>query len=209
MGCIFCYSHYRFRRWQWNVKKLHFYCDTWKLVTAYQIFMKIKYDLEAFGFWRLMMSSVATEGKLRQAVSLQGVDPETCMIVFKNHWAQVMYEFHLLCWLGSPRGLYCTEPGFPTCVTGGLPENIGRKPFQVGRKANFSACIPRIGSWLKTLVFMKAIRGHAYSSDIFIRVAVGLQVTCPSLCSTLDHEYILFLSLLLADFHSVLKRYQY
>ncbi|XP_061048523.1 FHF complex subunit HOOK-interacting protein 1A [Eubalaena glacialis] len=37
-----------------------------------------------------MMSSVATEGKLRQAVSLQGVDPETCMIVFTNHWAQVV-----------------------------------------------------------------------------------------------------------------------
>lgn len=37
-----------------------------------------------------MMSSVATEGKLQQAVSLQGVDPETCMIVFKNHWAQVV-----------------------------------------------------------------------------------------------------------------------
>ncbi|XP_007458386.1 PREDICTED: protein FAM160A1-like, partial [Lipotes vexillifer] len=37
-----------------------------------------------------MMSSVATEGKLRQAVSLQGVDPETCMIVFENHWAQVV-----------------------------------------------------------------------------------------------------------------------
>ncbi|XP_059951203.1 FHF complex subunit HOOK-interacting protein 1A [Mesoplodon densirostris] len=37
-----------------------------------------------------MMSSVATEGRLRQAVSLQGVDPETCMIVFKNHWAQVV-----------------------------------------------------------------------------------------------------------------------
>ncbi|XP_004685380.1 PREDICTED: protein FAM160A1 [Condylura cristata] len=37
-----------------------------------------------------MMSSVATESKLQQAVSLQGVDPETCMIVFKNHWAQVV-----------------------------------------------------------------------------------------------------------------------
>ncbi|XP_031548453.2 FHF complex subunit HOOK-interacting protein 1A isoform X1 [Vicugna pacos] len=37
-----------------------------------------------------MMSSVATEGKLQQAVSLQGVDPETCMIVFKNHWTQVV-----------------------------------------------------------------------------------------------------------------------
>ncbi|XP_045687671.1 FHF complex subunit HOOK interacting protein 1A [Phyllostomus hastatus] len=37
-----------------------------------------------------MMSSVATESKPQQAVSLQGVDPETCMIVFKNHWAQVV-----------------------------------------------------------------------------------------------------------------------
>uniref|UniRef100_A0A8D1ZXC2 FHF complex subunit HOOK-interacting protein C-terminal domain-containing protein n=1 Tax=Sus scrofa TaxID=9823 RepID=A0A8D1ZXC2_PIG len=37
-----------------------------------------------------MMTSVATESKLQQAVSLQGVDPETCMIVFKNHWAQVV-----------------------------------------------------------------------------------------------------------------------
>lgn len=37
-----------------------------------------------------MMSSVSTESKLQQAVSLKGVDPETCMIVFKNHWAQVV-----------------------------------------------------------------------------------------------------------------------
>ncbi|KAM6221445.1 FHF complex subunit HOOK-interacting protein 1A [Rhynchocyon petersi] len=37
-----------------------------------------------------MMSSVTTESKLHQAVSLQGVDPETCMIVFKNHWTQVV-----------------------------------------------------------------------------------------------------------------------
>ncbi|XP_027981101.1 protein FAM160A1 [Eumetopias jubatus] len=37
-----------------------------------------------------MMSSVTTENKFPQAVSLQGVDPETCMIVFKNHWAQVV-----------------------------------------------------------------------------------------------------------------------
>ncbi|KAM8765115.1 FHF complex subunit HOOK-interacting protein 1A isoform 1-T1 [Rhynchonycteris naso] len=37
-----------------------------------------------------MMSSVTTESKLPQAVSLHGVDPETCMIVFKNHWAQVV-----------------------------------------------------------------------------------------------------------------------
>ncbi|XP_027453475.2 protein FAM160A1 isoform X2 [Zalophus californianus] len=37
-----------------------------------------------------MMSSVTTENKFPQAVSLRGVDPETCMIVFKNHWAQVV-----------------------------------------------------------------------------------------------------------------------
>lgn len=37
-----------------------------------------------------MMSSGATESKLQQAVSLKGVDPETCLIVFKNHWAQVV-----------------------------------------------------------------------------------------------------------------------
>ncbi|XP_075400916.1 FHF complex subunit HOOK-interacting protein 1A [Tenrec ecaudatus] len=37
-----------------------------------------------------MMSSIAKERKLQQAVSLRGVDPETCMIVFKNHWAQVV-----------------------------------------------------------------------------------------------------------------------
>lgn len=36
------------------------------------------------------MSSDSTESKLQQAVSLKGVDPETCMIVFKNHWAQVV-----------------------------------------------------------------------------------------------------------------------
>ncbi|XP_060034946.1 FHF complex subunit HOOK-interacting protein 1A isoform X2 [Erinaceus europaeus] len=37
-----------------------------------------------------MMSLGETESKLQQAVSLQGVDPETCLIVFKNHWAQVV-----------------------------------------------------------------------------------------------------------------------
>uniref|UniRef100_A0A8D0HCU6 FHF complex subunit HOOK interacting protein 1A n=1 Tax=Sphenodon punctatus TaxID=8508 RepID=A0A8D0HCU6_SPHPU len=37
-----------------------------------------------------MMSSGASGSKNCQAVSLQGVDPETCMIVFKTHWAQVV-----------------------------------------------------------------------------------------------------------------------
>ena len=142
------------------------------------------------------MSSVATESKIQRAVSLQGVDPETCMIVFKNHWAQVMLAFHPLCWLGRLRGFYWADLWVPTCVTSNqASRNIGRKPFQVGRKANFSSCFPRIGSYLKTLLFVKAITGHECSPDIFGGAAVRLQVTCISLCNTLDREYILFLSL--------------
>ncbi|KAM9382088.1 FHF complex subunit HOOK-interacting protein 1A [Phaethornis superciliosus] len=37
-----------------------------------------------------MMSSGTSISKSRQAPSLQGVDPETCMIVFRTHWAQVL-----------------------------------------------------------------------------------------------------------------------
>ncbi|XP_053259107.1 FHF complex subunit HOOK interacting protein 1A [Podarcis raffonei] len=37
-----------------------------------------------------MMSTGASGRKKHQAVSLEGVDPETCMIVFKTHWAQVV-----------------------------------------------------------------------------------------------------------------------
>uniref|UniRef100_H3A8L9 FHF complex subunit HOOK interacting protein 1A n=1 Tax=Latimeria chalumnae TaxID=7897 RepID=H3A8L9_LATCH len=40
-------------------------------------------------FQRTMASTVASGNRDQQAVCLQGVDPETCMIVFKNHWAQV------------------------------------------------------------------------------------------------------------------------
>ncbi|XP_065592501.1 FHF complex subunit HOOK-interacting protein 1A [Cyrtonyx montezumae] len=36
------------------------------------------------------MSSGASVRKNRQGLSLQGVDPETCMIVFTTHWAQVL-----------------------------------------------------------------------------------------------------------------------
>lgn len=60
------------------------------------------------------MSSVSTESKLQQAVSLKGVDPETCMIVFKNHWAQVIYELHVLMLLSARPSLCHTEPRFPT-----------------------------------------------------------------------------------------------
>ncbi|KAM4709633.1 FHF complex subunit HOOK-interacting protein 1A [Discoglossus pictus] len=35
------------------------------------------------------MSQAVTVGKKRPSINLQGVDPETCTIVFKNHWAQV------------------------------------------------------------------------------------------------------------------------
>ncbi|KAJ7326891.1 hypothetical protein JRQ81_016650 [Phrynocephalus forsythii] len=37
-----------------------------------------------------MMSTVSNFRKNHQALSLEGVDPETCMIVFKTHWAQVV-----------------------------------------------------------------------------------------------------------------------
>ncbi|XP_053199597.1 FHF complex subunit HOOK interacting protein 1A-like [Scomber japonicus] len=37
-----------------------------------------------------MMASVVLGGNRRKSLILQGVDPETCMIVFKNHWAQVV-----------------------------------------------------------------------------------------------------------------------
>lgn len=36
------------------------------------------------------MSSGTGIRKNRQGLSLQGVDPETCMIVFTTHWAQVL-----------------------------------------------------------------------------------------------------------------------
>ncbi|XP_053499903.1 FHF complex subunit HOOK interacting protein 1A [Ictalurus furcatus] len=37
-----------------------------------------------------MMASVIARGTRAQTLNLKGVDPETCMIVFKNHWAQVL-----------------------------------------------------------------------------------------------------------------------
>ncbi|XP_015200218.2 FHF complex subunit HOOK-interacting protein 1A [Lepisosteus oculatus] len=37
-----------------------------------------------------MASAVASGNKDKQSLTLNGVDPETCMIVFKNHWAQVV-----------------------------------------------------------------------------------------------------------------------
>lgn len=36
-----------------------------------------------------MMASVVAGGSRKKSLTLRGVDPETCMIVFKNHWAQV------------------------------------------------------------------------------------------------------------------------
>lgn len=118
------------------------------------------------------MSSVATEHKLQQAVSLQGVDPETCMIVFKNHWAQVKYEFHPLCW---SRGLLHPDPGFPICDRVSF-QKLGGKPLQKGGKAAFSSSFPRLGIWLKPMVFnTQPIRAHACSP------AVGLQVNRTSL----------------------------
>lgn len=47
----------------------------------------------------IMMASVVANGNQgSQSLVLKGVDPETCMIVFKNHWAQVRASLisHLL-----------------------------------------------------------------------------------------------------------------
>lgn len=40
-----------------------------------------------------MTSMVADGNRGGQSLVLKGVDPETCMIVFKNHWAQVRNIF--------------------------------------------------------------------------------------------------------------------
>uniref|UniRef100_A0A3P8UXT5 Protein FAM160A1-like n=1 Tax=Cynoglossus semilaevis TaxID=244447 RepID=A0A3P8UXT5_CYNSE len=37
-----------------------------------------------------MMTSVVLRGIRKKSLTLRGVDPETCMIVFKNHWTQVL-----------------------------------------------------------------------------------------------------------------------
>lgn len=37
----------------------------------------------------VMASMVANGNPDGQALVLKGVDPETCMIVFRNHWSQV------------------------------------------------------------------------------------------------------------------------
>ncbi|XP_030017406.1 protein FAM160A1-like [Sphaeramia orbicularis] len=37
-----------------------------------------------------MMASVVVGGNRKRSLTLRGVDSETCMIVFKNHWAQVV-----------------------------------------------------------------------------------------------------------------------
>lgn len=40
------------------------------------------------------MASVVVGGTRKKSLTLNGVDPETCMIVFKNHWAQVIDRTH-------------------------------------------------------------------------------------------------------------------
>ncbi|XP_013877610.1 protein FAM160A1 isoform X2 [Austrofundulus limnaeus] len=37
-----------------------------------------------------MMASVVVGGNRKKSLTLRGVDPETCMMVFKNHWVQVV-----------------------------------------------------------------------------------------------------------------------
>ncbi|PKU45892.1 hypothetical protein llap_3774 [Limosa lapponica baueri] len=51
---------------------------------------EIQHGLAGLTFGKFIMSSGTSISKNRQAPSLQGVDPETCMIVFRTHWAQVL-----------------------------------------------------------------------------------------------------------------------
>lgn len=53
-----------------------------------------------------MMASVVVGGTRRKSLTLNGVDPETCMIVFKNHWAQVS---RFIYWLPSCPTYYFTH----------------------------------------------------------------------------------------------------
>lgn len=48
-----------------------------------------------------MTSMVANRNRGGQSLVLTGVDPETCMIVFKNHWAQVCHTFYFLYFCGA------------------------------------------------------------------------------------------------------------
>lgn len=65
----------------------------------------------------MMASMVANGNREGQPLVLKGVDPETCMIVFKNHWTQVQCPpgFNLSPgqrrgggWGGRSSGLMCS-----------------------------------------------------------------------------------------------------
>lgn len=51
----------------------------------------------------MMASMVANGNRDGQSLVLKGVDPETCMIVFKNHWAQVRHQHQIykVTWFSS------------------------------------------------------------------------------------------------------------
>ncbi|XP_047672818.1 FHF complex subunit HOOK interacting protein 1A isoform X2 [Tachysurus fulvidraco] len=63
-----------------------------------------------------MASAVANRSRGNQSMGLKGVDPETCMIVFKNHWAQVVKIL---------------EKHDPLRSTGGLSLKVGVHAFRV------------------------------------------------------------------------------
>ncbi|KAK2865825.1 hypothetical protein Q7C36_001881 [Tachysurus vachellii] len=63
-----------------------------------------------------MASAVANRSRGNQSLGLKGVDPETCMIVFKNHWAQVVKIL---------------EKHDPLRSTGGLSLKVGVHAFRV------------------------------------------------------------------------------
>lgn len=64
--------------------------DAWTPFTTYRIFKGNSAWPSGLTFGNFIMSSGTSIRKNQQGLSLQGVDPETCMIVFTTHWAQVM-----------------------------------------------------------------------------------------------------------------------
>ncbi|XP_072553516.1 FHF complex subunit HOOK-interacting protein 1A [Salminus brasiliensis] len=63
-----------------------------------------------------MMASVVSVSNRGRALNLRGVDPETCMIVFKNHWAQVLRILEKHDPTRSNGGV-----GLPPCRLGPIP----------------------------------------------------------------------------------------
>lgn len=89
--CVLCYFSLNRILWIPKLKTGYWSLwDAWTSFTKYGIFKGDPAWPRWLTFGKLIMSSGTSIRKKRQGLSLQGVDPETCMIVFRTHWAQVM-----------------------------------------------------------------------------------------------------------------------